>query len=111
MARFFFTAPLLMVALALGFASTDARAAPRRVGNEIRSLSSANQINPREIDQAIEILRRANYDFAGHLHNELEKRGQSEEKWTMWGGGYTCHVSSHSYMQKKQIFTVKIIFY
>lgn len=91
MVRFSFTAPLLMVALALGIASTDARAAPRRVGNEIRS--PANKINPAEIDQAIELLRRANYDFAGHLHNDLERRGKSEEKWTMWGGGYTCHVS------------------
>jgi len=82
-----------MVALALGIASTDARAAPRRVGNEIRSISTRNNIDPREIDHAIDLLRRANYDFAGHLHNDLERRGQSEEKWTMWGGGYTCHVS------------------
>ena len=111
MARFFFTAPLLMVALALGLASTDARAAPRRVGNEIRSLSSANQINPREIDQAIELLRRANYDFAGHLHNELEKRGQSEEKWTMWGGGYTCHVRIICKGKKNKFSRWKSFFY
>lgn len=97
MARFFLTVPMVMVALFLGLAvpEADARSVSRRFGSESavhRRSMAGMDIDPREIDLAVDLLRRVNYDFVGHAHNELEKRGSREQQWTMTGGGYSCQV-------------------
>lgn len=106
------TSYLVVVSLFLLTLSSDVNAkASRRFGSDnsstlSRRASTANAANAanglmveqRDIDAALEILRRANYDWSAHTISHA-KRGISnsdydEGTWTLSGKGYTCKCST-----------------